>query len=380
MRSLLFVPADSARKLDKAMSSGADALIIDLEDSIALDGKARARESAAAFLKDAMANAQRPVLMVRVNGLQTGLTDADLDCVAPAKPDAIMLPKAEGGSAVVHADAKLAVREAQNDLPEGHIKILPIATETAAALFMVGTFAGVSSRLIGMTWGAEDLSAELGARANRDAQGRFLDPYRLARSLCLAGAAAAAVPAIDTVFVDFRNDAGFRRECEEACRDGFVGKMAIHPAQVPIINEVFTPSAEAIAHAQSVIAAFAAAPGAGVVGIGGVMYDRPHLARAKQLLARAPSSPDKKLTEGGQRRVAPCPRHCAPWTAWASLRSAHPTHGWNASRMPLSDRKRVRREIRASPRVICPRTFRAARRDRSTSVVRYGRRRRPVRL
>jgi citrate lyase subunit beta / citryl-CoA lyase len=296
MRSLLFVPADSARKLDKAMSSGADALIIDLEDSIALDGKARARESAAAFLKDAMANGRRPYLMVRVNGLQTGLTDADLDCVAPAKPDAIMLPKAEGGAAVVHADAKLAVREAQNDLPDGHIKILPIATETAVALFMVGTFAGASLRLIGMTWGAEDLSAELGARANRDAQGRFLDPFRLARSLCLAGAAAAAVPAIDTVSVDFRNDAGFRRECEEACRDGFVGKMAIHPAQVPIINEVFTPSAEAIAHAQSVIAAFAAAPGAGVVGIGGVMYDRPHLVRAKQLLARAPSSPNKKLT------------------------------------------------------------------------------------
>ena len=295
MRSLLFVPADSARKLDKAMSSGADALIIDLEDSIALDGKARARVSAAAFLKEAMVRTARPHLIVRVNGLQTGLTDADLDCVAPAKPDAIMLPKAEGGAALVHADAKLAVREAQSDLPDGHIKLLPIATETAAALFMVGTFAGVSSRLIGMTWGAEDLSAELGARANRDAQGRFLDPYRLARSLCLAGAAAAAVPAIDTVFVDFRNDAGFRRECEEACRDGFVGKMAIHPAQVPIINEVFTPSAEAIAHAQSVIAAFAAAPGAGVVGIGGVMYDRPHLVRAKQLLLRAPSpAADKK--------------------------------------------------------------------------------------
>ena len=290
MRSLLFVPADSARKLDKAMSSGADALIVDLEDSIALDGKARARESAAAFLKDARTSATRPYLMVRVNGLQTGLIDADLDAVASAEPDAIMLPKAEGGAALVHADAKLAVREAQNDLADGHIKILPIATETAAALFLVGTFAGTSARLIGMTWGAEDLSAELGARANRDEQGRFLDPYRLARSLCLAGAAAAAVPAIDTVFVDFRNDAGFRRECEEACRDGFVGKMAIHPAQVPIINEVFTPSADAIAHAQTVVAAFAAAPGAGVVGIGGVMYDRPHLARAKQLLARAPSS------------------------------------------------------------------------------------------
>ena len=290
MRSLLFVPADSTRKLNKAMSSGADALIIDLEDSIALDSKARARDSAAAFLKDAMANTQRPYLIVRVNGLQTGLTDADLDAITPTKPDAIMLPKAEGGAAIVHAAAKLAVREAQSDLPDSHIKILPIATETAAALFMVGTFAGARARLIGMTWGAEDLSAELGARANRDEQGRFLDPYRLARSLCLAGAAAAAVPAIDTVFVDFRNDAGFRRECEEARRDGFVGKMAIHPAQVPIINEVFTPSADAIAHAQTVVAAFAAAPGAGVVGIGGVMYDRPHLARAKQLLARAPSS------------------------------------------------------------------------------------------
>src|SRR3974390_3216597 len=192
MRSLLFVPADSARKLDKAMSSGADALIIDLEDSIALDGKVRAREFAAAFLKHAMANAQRPYLMVRVNGLQTGLTDADLDAMAPAKPDAIMLPKAEGGAAIVHAAAKLAVCEAQNDLPDGHIKILPIATETAAALFMAGTFAGASERLIGMTWGAEDLSAELSARANRDEQGRFLDPYRLARSLFLAGAAGGA--------------------------------------------------------------------------------------------------------------------------------------------------------------------------------------------
>ena len=287
MRSLLFVPADSAKKLDKAMSSGADALIIDLEDSIAWGGKARAREAAASFLKDAMASTSRPYLMVRVNSLQTGLVDADLDAVAPTRPDAIMLPKAEGGAAVIHADAKLAVREAKNDLPDGHIKILPIATETAAALFVVGTFAGASPRLIGLTWGAEDLSAELGARANRDEQGRFLDPYRLARTLCLAGAAAAAVPAIDTVFVDFRDTVGFRSECEEACRDGFVGKMAIHPAQVPIINEVFTPSAAAVGHAQSVVDAFAAAPGAGVVGIGGVMYDRPHLVRAKQLLARA---------------------------------------------------------------------------------------------
>jgi citrate lyase subunit beta / citryl-CoA lyase len=290
MRSLLFVPADSAKKLDKAMTIGADALIVDLEDSIALDGKAKARDSAAAFLKEAAAGAKRPYLMVRVNGLQTGLTDADLDAIAPARPDAIMLPKAEGGAAVVHADAKLAVREAQCGLPDGHVKILPIATETAAAVFVAGTFAGASARLMGLTWGAEDLSAQLGAQANRDAEGRFLDPYRLARTLCLVGASAAGVPAIDTVFVDFRDNAGLRRECEEACRDGFTGKMAIHPAQVPIINDVFTPSAEAIARAQSIVDAFAAAPGAGVVGIGGVMYDRPHLARAKQLLDRTASA------------------------------------------------------------------------------------------
>jgi len=287
MRSLLFVPADSPKKLDKAMTSGADALIVDLEDSIAHDGKARARQSAAAFLREAGRAKSRPYLLVRVNGLQTGLIDDDLDAIAAAKPDAIMLPKAEGGAAVIHADAKLAVREANNDLPDGHIKILPIATETAAALFVAGSFAGASARLLALTWGAEDLSAELGARANRDAQGRWLDAYRLARVLCLAGAASARVPAIDTVYVDFRNSDGFRRECEEASRDGFLGKMAIHPAQVPIINELFTPSATAIDHARAVVEAFAANPGAGVVGIGGVMYDRPHLARAEQMLARA---------------------------------------------------------------------------------------------
>jgi citrate lyase subunit beta/citryl-CoA lyase len=293
MRSLLFVPADSAKKLDKAMTSGADAVIVDLEDSISPDGKAGARKSAAAFLKEAVATPSRPQILVRVNGLQTGLIDADLDAVAPATPDAIMLPKAEGGASVVHADAKLAVREAMNGLPDGHIKILALATETAAALFVAGTFAGASARLCGLTWGAEDLSAELGAQANRDAEGRFLDPYRLARVLCLAGAASAAVPAIDTVYVDFRDSEGFRRECEDACRDGFVGKLAIHPAQVPIINEVFMPSPAALERARAIVDAFAVNPGAGVVGISGVMYDRPHLARAVRLLAHA--APARKL-------------------------------------------------------------------------------------
>lgn len=287
MRSLLFVPADGGSKLDKAMASGADAVIVDLEDSISPEGKAGARKLAADFIVEAVKAASRPRRLVRVNGLATGLTDADLDAVVPARPDAIMLPKAEGGAGVIHADAKLSVREAVSGLPEGHIAIVAIATETATALFLAGSYAGASTRLVGLTWGAEDLSAELGAEANRAPDGRFLDPYRLARTLCLAGAAAAQVQAIDTVAVDFRNVAALRRESEEARRDGFTGKMAIHPAQVPVINEVFTPTPAAVAKARAVIAAFEANPGKGTVGIDGVMYDRPHLARARQLLLRA---------------------------------------------------------------------------------------------
>jgi citrate lyase subunit beta / citryl-CoA lyase len=287
MRSLLFVPADSPKKLDKAMASGADALIVDLEDSISPERKADARASALAFLQQAQGAANRPRLLVRVNGLETGLTDDDLDAVIPGKPDAIMLPKANGGTSVIHLDAKLAVREAVNGLNDNATGIVAIATETAAALFLAGSYAGASARLSGLTWGAEDLSAELGAEANRDQDGNFLDPYRLARVLCLAAAASAAVPAIDTVYVDFRDEAGLRRETQEARRDGFSGKLAIHPGQVAIINEIFTPTPAAVAQAQRVIAAFAAAPGAGVVGIDGLMYDRPHFLRAQLLLARA---------------------------------------------------------------------------------------------
>jgi citrate lyase subunit beta/citryl-CoA lyase len=287
MRSLLFVPADDAKKLDKAMACGADALIVDLEDSIPAQGKAQARMRAAAFIGEAGKAAHRPRLLVRINGFATGLADADLDAVVPARPDAIMLPKAEGGPDVVRADAKLSAREAIAGLPDGSIRIVAIATETATALFLAGTYGGASARLEGLTWGAEDLSAELGAEANRDGDGRFLDPYRLARALCLAGAAAARVQAIDTVAVDFRNAAALRQESEEARRDGFTGKMAIHPAQVPVINEVFTPSAAAVAEARAVIAAFEANPDRGTVGVDGVMYDRPHLERARQLLARA---------------------------------------------------------------------------------------------
>ncbi len=287
MRSLLFVPADSARKLAKAMASGADAVIVDLEDSIAPEHKTAARRSAVDFLKDAVKQAHRPRLLVRVNGLQSGLADGDLDAVVPARPDAIMLPKAEGGGDVTHADAKLTAREAIAGISDGHIKIIAIATETAASLFLAGTYRGSSARLEGLTWGAEDLSAELGAEVNRDAVGRFLSPYLLARALCLAGAAAAHVQAIDTVAVEFRNIAAVRRETEEARRDGFTAKMAIHPAQVPVINEVFTPTPGAVAKARAVVAAFAAHPGQGTVGIDGMMYDRPHLERARQLIERA---------------------------------------------------------------------------------------------
>jgi citrate lyase subunit beta/citryl-CoA lyase len=287
MRSLLFVPGDSPRKLAKGLESAADALILDLEDSVAGDRKAEARTTSLAFLKEVGAEASRPRLLVRVNSLDTGLTDADLDAVVAGRPDAILLPKAEGGPSVMQLDAKLAAREAAAGLPNGAIGIMAIATETAAALFVAGTYAGASPRLSALTWGAEDLSADIGAETNRDADGNFTGPFRLARSLCVAAAAAAKVAALDTVFVDFRNADGLRREAEEARRDGFVGKLAIHPGQVATINEVFTPSSAEIAKAEAVIAAFAAAPGVGVVGIDGVMYDRPHLERAKRLLARA---------------------------------------------------------------------------------------------
>ena len=214
------------------------------------------------------------------------MTDADLDVIVAGKPDAIVFPKAEGGASVIHLDAKLTAREAIAGVPEGQIKILAQAVESAGGLFAAGTFRSASARLIGLTWGPEDLSAELGAEANRDQQGELTEPYRLARSVCLYAAAAAKLPAIETVYVDFRNSDGLRRDTEIARRDGFTGRLAIHPAQVPIINEVFMPTPAQIANAKAVIAAFAAQPQAGAVGIDGKMYDRPHLARAQALLAR----------------------------------------------------------------------------------------------
>ncbi|MEX0751486.1 MAG: CoA ester lyase [Xanthobacteraceae bacterium] len=287
MRSLLFVPADSARKLEKSLTSGADAVIVDLEDAIAPEQKLTARASAAAFLKETAAARARPRLFVRINGLESGLTDADLDAVLPAKPDAVVLPKAEGGASIIHLDAKLTAREAIFGLPDGGTGIFAFAIESATALFLAGSYAGASMRLIGLTWGSEDLSFAFAAESSRGADGNFLDPYRLARTLCLAASAAAQVPAIDTVYADFRNTEGLRREAEDAAHLGFAGKMAIHPAQIPVINEAFAPTEKQLAWARAVAAAFAAAPDKGAVAVDGVMYDRPHLLRAGQLLARS---------------------------------------------------------------------------------------------
>ena len=286
MRSALFVPGDDEKKLAKALSSGADALIVDLEDSVAHSAKERARRIAAEFLSAAASQDSRPRLILRVNPLDSGLTEADLDAVMPSAPEGILLPKSLGGASVQHLGVKLAVREACFGLADGATRIIAIATESARALFGMESYCGCSARLAGLAWGGEDLSADLGAESNRVPDGAYADPYRLARSLTLLDATAAGVTPIDTVFTNFRDHDGLRAEAIAARRDGFWAKMAIHPAQVPVINEVFTPTPEAIARAHAILAAFAAAPGAGVVALDGEMLDRPHQLRAERILAR----------------------------------------------------------------------------------------------
>ena len=285
MRSLLFIPADSEKKLAKGLASGAGCLILDLEDSVAPEAKQKAREQAFAFLADAVPRSPRPRLYVRVNGLKSGLTEADLGAVMRAPPDGILLPKCLNGAAIQHLGAMLAVKEAEHDLANGATRIVAIVTETAASIFNMGTYAGASRRLEGLTWGAEDLAACLGAETNRDACGGYSFPYLLARSLTLFAAASAGALAVDAVHRKFRDLAGLRLECEVAKRDGFAGKMAIHPAQIEIINEMFTPSDESIAKARAIVAAFEAAPQAGVIGFNGEMLDLPNLTRARRLLA-----------------------------------------------------------------------------------------------
>jgi citrate lyase subunit beta/citryl-CoA lyase len=287
MRSLLFVPGDDSRKLAKALSSGADALILDLEDSVAENAKSKARRTCLDFLKSAVPLAGRPALYVRINALDSGLSDADLDVVMTVGPDGIVLPKAQSGADVTLLDARIAVREALHDIPDGHTAIIAIATETAASIFGIGSYAGAGTRLSGLTWGGEDLAADIGASANKDDSGQWTQPFQLARNLCLFGAVSAGAQPIDTVYTDFRDLDGLHLEATTAAQDGFTGKLAIHPAQVAVINEVFTPSPQAIAQAQRIVDAFKAAGNAGVVGLDGKMIDRPHLVAARRTLARA---------------------------------------------------------------------------------------------
>jgi citrate lyase subunit beta / citryl-CoA lyase len=287
MRSLLFVPGDDEKKLAKGLLSGADVLLLDLEDSVALSRKAAARDITSNFIAQSKNNAARPLLYVRVNAHSSGMTVDDIDAVMRCGPDGIILPKSESGDDVALLSARLAVREAENGLGNGQTQILAIATETARSLFHMGSYNGISQRLNGLTWGAEDLSADLGAETNRLTSGHYTDPYRLARSMCLFAASAAEVAAIDTVYTNFQDLDGLRVETEAARRDGFSGKLAIHPAQISIINEVFTPTADAIARANKIIDYFKANPDAGVVGIDGEMIDRPHVRRAERILMAA---------------------------------------------------------------------------------------------
>jgi len=285
VRSLLFVPGDAEAKLEKACASEADGLIIDLEDSVASERKRQARETVAAFL--ARIGDRAPPLYLRVNDFDSGEMEADLD-IALAQPlTGVVLPKARSGADVVRLSKLLDGAEAKAGLHLGGTQIIVIATETPEVLFAMPSFAGASARLAALTWGAEDLAAAIGAETNRQEDGSYTPPFELARSLCLFAAATAGVQAIDTVYTDFRDLEGLEREARRAVRDGFTGKLAIHPSQVAVINQVFTPDEAQVAAAKAVVAAFEAQPGAGVVSIDGRMVDRPHLRQAEQILARA---------------------------------------------------------------------------------------------
>jgi citrate lyase subunit beta / citryl-CoA lyase len=286
MRSFLFVPADSDRKMAKGVGSGADALILDLEDAVALNNKTAARSSAKAFLKNRDADATQ-MIIVRMNALDTDLWEQDLAEIVPAKPDAILVPKTISGDCIAKVCQHLTKLEKANNLTVGSTKLMNVATETAASMFNLGTYGGVSDRFFAMTWGAEDLSADLGARSNRDEAGLYTEPYKMARTLCLFGAVAAEVMPIDGICKDFRDEDALIEETQAAIRDGFTGKLAIHPAQVPVINDVFTPSEADLAEAHAVIKVFADAGNPGVIALDGKMLDRPHLRQAERIIARA---------------------------------------------------------------------------------------------
>jgi citrate lyase subunit beta/citryl-CoA lyase len=282
-RSWLFAPGDSERKMEKATASAADIVIFDLEDAVADENKPKARSMVSAFLK---AQPDRSRLWVRINPLQGSNALADLAAIVPARPGGIMLPKARGRMDVAVLDNYLSALEVAAECVRGRIKVIALVTETAEGMFTTGTYAG-APRLVAMTWGAEDLADAVGASENRNTDGSYAFTYELARSLCLLGAAAAGVDAIETIHGDFRDEAGLRKRAEQVRRAGYRGMLAIHPAQVGIINEAFTPRAEELAAAQEIVDLFAANPGAGTIGFKGAMLDRPHLARARALLELA---------------------------------------------------------------------------------------------
>jgi len=277
-RSFLFVPGDSEKKFAKALDSGADALIIDLEDAVSPANKAAARGNLTGFL----GAEAKPELWVRINALDTGESAADLDALSGCAPAGVVLPKASGAGDV----RRLADRLSRIGNHDGRppIPILPLVTERPAALFRVEEYATVSEQLYGLTWGAEDLAAALGASANRDALGTWYAAFQLARSLCLIGAAAAGVPAIETVYTELRNYDGLVAFARAARRDGFSGMLAIHPAQLEAIHEAFTPGSAEIERARRIVALFDDDPEAGVVELDGSMVDRPHYEQARRLL------------------------------------------------------------------------------------------------
>ena len=280
-RSFLFVPADSERKLQKAGGVGADALILDLEDSVAADARPDARVLAREYL------AGKENVWVRINPIDTDDAQADLDGVMPSAPSGIMLPKPKSAAAAIELAERLSVLEAKHGIDVGSTQILPLCTETPEALFTLNSYIGATDRLMGLSWGAEDLSAAVGAATNRDENGNWLPTYEMARSFCLLAAAAAEVAAIDTVFTDFKNADGLRQYAANARRDGFSGMLAIHPAQVETINAAFVPTAQELERAARIVELFEANPGTGAIGLEGEMIDRPHLLQARRLLEMA---------------------------------------------------------------------------------------------
>lgn len=283
-RSWLFAPGDSARKMEKATAGTADIVLLDLEDAVAEGEKPKARSMVSAFLT---ANAQqRQRLWVRINPIQGPHGLADLVAIVGSRPGGIMLPKSRGRADAELLDHYLTALEAAAGTECGTTQVIVLVTETADAMFTTGSYAG-APRVVALTWGAEDLADAIGASTNRNEDGSYGFTYQLARSLCLVGAAAAGVSAIETIQGDFRDEAGLRKRATEVRRAGFRGMLAIHPAQVDVINEAFTPSAEELASAQEIVDLFAVNPGAGAIGHKGAMLDRPHLARAQALLALA---------------------------------------------------------------------------------------------